>query len=146
MHQSKLIQHLNLQPVFFQFTTPSVENVRFNLFLSTFPTLWVSQCEDIEADNSNNKQDDSKETESEDEEAELGKSSYIICSVNITIHSMKHWHTPVYAFFRLTPAIVYVDGCKVHIFECAASHCKCKTRFIHHYSDTGDISSTSNLH
>jgi len=58
---------------------------------------------------------------------------------------MKRWDAPVYAFFRPTPAIVYVEGRKVHVFECAASHCKCKTRFIRRYIDTGDISSTSNL-
>jgi hypothetical protein len=58
---------------------------------------------------------------------------------------MKRWDAPVYAFFRPTPAIIYVEGRKVHVFECAASHCKCKTRFVRRYIDTGDISSTSNL-
>ncbi len=58
---------------------------------------------------------------------------------------MKRWDAPVYAFFRPTPAIIYVEGHKVHVFECAASHCKCKTRFVRRYIDTGDISSTSNL-
>jgi len=58
---------------------------------------------------------------------------------------MKRWDAPVYAFFRPMPAIIYVGDRKVHVFECAASHCKCKTRFVRRYIDTGDISSTSNL-
>jgi len=58
---------------------------------------------------------------------------------------MKRWDAPVYAFFKLTPAIIYVEGRKVHVFECTASHCKCKTQFVRCYIDTGDISFTGNL-
>ena len=114
-------------------------------------TMGMPPLEDIEADDSDDSDDNDKETEPEDDEAELGKSSHTIFEniqliLQITARLMKRWNAPVYAFFRLTPAIVYVEGCKVHIFECAASHCKCKTQFIRHYIDTGDISSTSNLH
>ena len=102
----------------------------------------------IEAENSDDKE--GEETEPEDNKAELGKLNYTICqSIQLIwqfiAQLMKRWDTPVYAFFRPTPAIVYIKGHKVHIFECAASHCKAKTRFIHCYSDTGDISSISNL-
>jgi hypothetical protein len=110
-------------------------------------TMGKPEIEKNEAKN----EDSSKETESEDDEAELGRSSYTICQ-NIqliwqfTACLMKCWDTPVYTFFRPTPTIIYVEGHKVHIFECAVTHCKCKTRLIHHYINTGDISSTGNLH
>ncbi len=111
-------------------------------------TRGMPGLEDIEAENSDDKE--GEETEPEDDEAELGKLNYTICqSIQLIwqfiARLMKRWDAPVYAFFRPTPAIVYIEGRKVHVFECAASHCKAKTRFIHRYSDTGDISSTSNL-
>jgi hypothetical protein len=97
-----------------------------------------------------NNVDKGEDPEPEDDDAELGMCIRISVEIfnqrkNLIARLMKRWDTPVYAFFRPTPAIVYVDGCKVHIFECAASHCKCKTRFIRCYIDTGDISSTNNL-
>ena len=112
-------------------------------------TRGMPELEDVEADEEDS-EDKSEDDEPEDDEAELGKSTYTICQ-NIQLIShfiarlMKRWDAPVYAFFRPTPAIVYIEGRKVHVFECAASHCKCKTRFIRRYIDTGDISSTSNL-
>ncbi len=108
------------------------------------------ELEDVEADEDEEEDKENENEEPEDDEAELGKSNYPVCQ-NIQLISyfiarlMKRWDAPVYAFFRPTPAIVYVEDCKVHVFECAASHCKCKTQFIRRYIDTGDISSTSNL-
>ena len=112
-------------------------------------TTGMPALEDIDPDDDNDEEDDKEDTEPEDDEAQLGKSYTIFQNIQlipkITVRLMKRWVAPVYAFFRPTPAIVYVEGRTVHIFECAASHCKCKTRFIRRYIDTGDISSTSNL-
>jgi hypothetical protein len=58
---------------------------------------------------------------------------------------MKRWDAPVYAFFKPIPAIEYVDGRKAHIFECAATSCCQKTKYIRRFLYTGDTSSTSNL-
>jgi hypothetical protein len=43
--------------------------------------------------------------------------------------------------------IEYVKGCRVHVFECNAKHCKGKGngRFVCRYLDTTDAKSTSNL-
>jgi hypothetical protein len=44
------------------------------------------------------------------------------------------------------PRIEYVDTCQVHVFECAASHCKGKHGHdVRHFLDTGDAKSTSGL-
>lgn len=49
-------------------------------------------------------------------------------------------------FFRRAPRIEYVDNRRVHIFECAASHCKGKHgRDVRRFLDTGDAKSTGNL-
>jgi len=75
--------------------------------------------------------DDEDDEEIEDDNAELGMSTSSVPDQSdnnfMTARLIKQWDTPVYVFFRLTPAIVYVEGRKVHVFECAASHCKCKT-------------------
>jgi len=57
---------------------------------------------------------------------------------------MKNWDAPVYAFFKPKPTIKYVNGRKVHIFECAAKPCL-KGKFIRRFLYTGNSSSTSNL-
>jgi hypothetical protein len=89
-------------------------------------TMGMPPLEDIEADDSDDEEDDDNKTEPEDDEAELGKSSYTIFEniqliPRIAARLMKRWDAPVYAFFRPTPAIVYVEGRKVHVFECCES-------------------------
>jgi hypothetical protein len=61
---------------------------------------------------------------------------------------MKQWNTPIYAFFRPTPAIGFIDGRRAHIFECCAKSCRGKGkngRHVRRYLDTADATSTSNL-
>lgn len=61
---------------------------------------------------------------------------------------MKQWNTPIYAFFRPTPAIEHIDGRRAHVFECSAKVCKGKGkhgRSVWRYLDTADATSTSNL-
>jgi hypothetical protein len=58
---------------------------------------------------------------------------------------MKRWDAPVYAFFKPVPAIEYFDNRKAHIFECTATSCCQKTKYIRRLLYTGDTSSTSNL-
>jgi len=58
----------------------------------------------------------------------------------------KEWISPIYVFFRHVPCIEYIDNRRVHVFECAASHCKGKHgRDVHRFLDTGDAKSTSGL-
>jgi len=61
---------------------------------------------------------------------------------------MKHWKTPIYAFFRPSPAIDYINSRRAHVFECAAKVCKGQGRNgrnIRRYLNTADATSTSNL-
>jgi hypothetical protein len=58
---------------------------------------------------------------------------------------MKEWDAPIYVFFKATPSVDYIDGHKAHVFECNASHCRGKTRFVRCFLDKGDAKSTSNL-
>jgi hypothetical protein len=61
----------------------------------------------------------------------------------------KDWTSPVYAFFMPIPCIDHIDGQRVHVFECGARHCKRKGKNgqqVRRYLDTGDATSTSNLH
>jgi len=59
----------------------------------------------------------------------------------------KEWTSPIYVFFRTSPRIDYVDGRRIHIFECAAGRCRGKNgRVIRRYLDKGDAKSTSGLH
>jgi len=49
-------------------------------------------------------------------------------------------------FFRRTPWIEYIDNRCIHVFECAATHCKGKHGWdVRHFLDTGDARSTSGL-
>ena len=57
----------------------------------------------------------------------------------------KKWTSPVYVFYKHTPRIEYKNNCRSHIFQCAASHCKGKTRNVCRFLDKGDANSTSNL-
>ena len=54
----------------------------------------------------------------------------------------KEWTTGVYGFFKPDPIIEYVSGRRAHTFICAATHC---TQNVHHFLDTRDAKSTSNL-
>jgi hypothetical protein len=66
---------------------------------------------------------------------------------NGTERLSKEWNSPVYVFFNQTPDIVYINDRRVHVFECAATHCmgKGNGRMVRRYLDTGDAKSTSNL-
>jgi hypothetical protein len=57
----------------------------------------------------------------------------------------KDWDAPIYVFFKPLPSIEYIQNRKAHVFECAASQCRCRTRFVRRFLDTGDAKSTSNL-
>jgi hypothetical protein len=58
----------------------------------------------------------------------------------------KEWTSPIYVFFRRFPRIEYINQRRVHIFECAASHCRGKHgRDVRRFLDTGDAKSTSSL-
>ena len=62
-------------------------------------------------------------------------------------HLADNWTSPIYIFFRRTPRIEYVDSRQVHVFECAASHCKGKHgRDVRRFLNTGNAKLTSNLH
>ena len=43
------------------------------------------------------------------------------------------------------PEVDYVKGRKVHVFECGASKCRSKQRFVRRFLDTTDARSTGNL-
>jgi hypothetical protein len=57
----------------------------------------------------------------------------------------KDWDAPVYAFFKPTPTVEYVNGRKAHVFECTAQRCHCRSRFVRRFLDKSDAKSTSNL-
>ncbi|KAG1722965.1 uncharacterized protein EDB91DRAFT_1063679, partial [Suillus paluster] len=52
----------------------------------------------------------------------------------------KDWTAPIYAFFRSTPTIEYINGRRCHLFQCAATNCKHKTRGVRRYLDTSPFS------
>jgi len=88
----------------------------------------------------------------ENADDELGGSLFkanLLISPRIVVEQlMKQWNTPVYAFFRPTPAIEQIDGRRAHIFECSAKVCKGKGRHgrhVRHYLNTANATSTSNL-
>jgi hypothetical protein len=60
---------------------------------------------------------------------------------------LDEWNSPIYVVFKPTPTIEYIKGRRVHVFECAATHCKGKGngRTVRRYLDTGDAKSTGNL-
>jgi len=58
----------------------------------------------------------------------------------------KDWISPIYVFFNRVPRIEHIDGRRVHVFVCAASHCKGRNgRDVRRFLDTGDAKSTSGL-
>ncbi|KDR67834.1 hypothetical protein GALMADRAFT_79372 [Galerina marginata CBS 339.88] len=78
-------------------------------------------------------EDDVPEAPEESAEAELKRLS-------------KDWNSPIYVFFKPEPAIEYVKGRCVHVFECAAKPCKGRGGcYVRRYLDTGDAKSTGNL-
>src|SRR6202453_5486108 len=58
----------------------------------------------------------------------------------------KKWDAPVYVFFKPSACVEYVEGRKAHVFECEATHCRCKSKYVRRFLYTSDTSSTSNLH
>jgi len=73
-------------------------------------------------------------------------SSYWDLYIKIHVEKMqKDWDALIYVFFQSTPTIKYIEERKAHVFQCAASHCRCKTRFVCCFLDTKDAKSTSNL-
>ena len=67
--------------------------------------------------------------------------------MNTTEKLSKDWVSPIYVFFKPTPAIEYINDHRVHVFECTAPNCKGKAngRKVRRYLDTTDAKSTSNL-
>lgn len=63
----------------------------------------------------------------------------------------KDWDAPIYVFFKPTVKVAYLNNRKsgeehkAHVFECAASQCRCRTRFVNRFLHTRDAKSTSNL-
>ena len=112
----------------------------------------------LEAFNDDKDSDDEEEETNhegplESAEAELsGLSSRsilkkIVNSSGILERFSKDWNSPIYVFFKPTPSIEYIKEHRVHVFECNAKHCKGKGNgcMVHHYLDTTDAKSTSNL-
>ena len=59
----------------------------------------------------------------------------------------KDWNSSIYAFFKPTPSIEYINTRRVHVFECASKGCKGRGNgcYVRRYLDTTDAKSTSNL-
>ncbi|KAF8274192.1 hypothetical protein EI94DRAFT_1768777 [Lactarius quietus] len=57
----------------------------------------------------------------------------------------KKWDTPIYVFFMPSATMEYVGRCKAHVFECSATCCHCKSKYVWHFLHTGDASLTSNM-
>lgn len=86
----------------------------------------------------------------ESAEAELGESLLSVCHIyahRFSERISKDWNSPIYIFFQPDAEIEYVNGRRVHVFECAAVRCmgKGNGRKVRRYLDTGDAKSTSNL-
>ena len=61
---------------------------------------------------------------------------------------MQEWNAPIYAFFKPTPMIQYIDGHRLHVFECVAKCCQGKGRYqrqVNRFLDKKDAKSTTNL-
>ena len=54
----------------------------------------------------------------------------------------KKWTSPIYAFFKPTPAIKYVNSHHSHIFKCTGWNCK---KTVQWFLDKKDSTSTSNM-
>jgi len=107
------------------------------------PVNWNSDNDDKDKDNSKFDLDDT---------TELSMTCIILLTAQLVsiLKKMigklsKEWDTPIYVFFKLTPSVQYIEGCKAHIFKCSTSHCCGKTRSICQFLDKGDAKFTSNL-
>ena len=86
-------------------------------------------------------------------EAELGKSLLLHLSLLVSDpnthaeHLVKEWNSPIYVFFKHTPSIETIKGCRVHVFECNAKSCMGKGNglMVRRYLDTSDAKLTGNL-
>jgi len=105
--------------------------------------------DDEESLESHGTDEDEGATTEENDNAEL-----CTCSINLDyfyrlIHRLawlqKFFDSPIYAFFKPLPTIKYIQGCKSHVLECAATMYGCKTRFVCWFLDKSDARSTSNL-
>ena len=110
---------------------------------------------DVDVDSS----DENKATEIDDSgddaptetaEAELGRCP-ILLKLKLTLileRLSNDWTSPIYAFFKPTPSIEYINDRHVHIFECSAKSCRGKEngRLVLCYLDTSDCKSTGKLH
>ena len=75
----------------------------------------------------------------------LSCSRLSLTNKNATERLTKEWTTPIYAFFKPTPMIEYVDGRRSHWFQCMAKTCKHKSHGVQRFLDRGDAKSTSNM-
>ena len=57
----------------------------------------------------------------------------------------KTWHSPIYSVFSNDVEVQHHNGHPCHFFPCAARKCKTSLEGVHHYQDTKDKSSTTNL-
>jgi len=104
--------------------------------------------EDSDEEESDNEGSDKGEVTDEDDDAKLGMwSNTLLALIDIgqLARLQKDWDAPIYVFFKPLPSIEYIHNRKAHVFECAASQCHCRTRFVRRFLDTGDAKSTSNL-
>jgi hypothetical protein len=89
------------------------------------------------------------EMPAESAEAELSTlvTLYTCCVLSLFPDRLaKDWTSPIYVFFRRMPRIEYVEQRRVHVFVCAATHCRGKHgRDVRRFLDTGDARSTSGL-
>ena len=95
---------------------------------------------------------DVMEVPAESAEAQLSmyvKNMYekLLTSLVLAERLGKDWISPIYVFFNRVPRIEHIDGRHVHVFMCAASHCKGRnSRDVRRFLDTGNAKSTSGLH
>jgi hypothetical protein len=90
------------------------------------------------------------EAPKESAEAELSTWVVLVSETELIISLIerlwKDWTSPIYVFFRKSPRIDYVNGRRVHVFECAAGKCRGKNgQDVRRFLDTGDAKSTSSL-
>jgi hypothetical protein len=96
---------------------------------------------------------DSEGDEVQEVPAESAESQLSMCHMGIreNAHLLserlgKDWISPIYVFFNCVPRIEHIDGRRVHVFMCTASHCKGRNgRDVRRFLDTGDAKSTSGL-
>lgn len=59
---------------------------------------------------------------------------------------LKDWNSPIYVFSKTSLRIEYVNGRRVHFFQCTAGRCRGKSgRDVRRFLDTGDAKFTSGL-